>query len=473
MSANILTIAKTQGRCKRVVSHLRSAYFDTQFASSEAEIRAALGQRDLDVILFDWDGDEDAGGHLAELCRQSRPSGDIPLIAATTQAAKVLKRKILDAGFDDFVSPNAPAKELCDRIRALARLRAMGEELAFRCATSRDFGLAIDPEVEEDSRVTKRDALIVGLNASDALEEVCRLIGLRPIFEPDPEMALAHDRGDAEAVIIAQCGVCPERAASLAEVLAVRGTGKRRAVLTIIDGLADSNAFNLTSGAWIERDASPFAAALRLRGQLKRARLTRRLNAMFEEGLRLSARDELTGVFARRYLDTHLRRRFVAAKSAGSSMSVLMVDADRFKEINDRFGHNAGDIALQTIATRLCAAVRGGDLVGRIGGEEFLVVMPEATAAKAHAAGERICSAIAAEPVVFPDGRSALLTVSIGAAEIDEDIATAADLLRRSDAALYEAKRAGRNRVVTAPFEPAPVELLGSLPTNAGSRLFV
>ena len=451
MPATILTITDDLERQSSMLQKLRAAYFTVLSAQRKDDVLRCITERGVDVALVDWDPAEEAATDYASLIKTCRNGGSTPVFALTSIPPASIKTPLFDADFDDFVSPTAPSRELFGRLRALARLRAMKEELAFRCATGREFGLPIVPG---DGQSGLGRALVVGAAATPGLERLCQLTGLRPVFEPDPSIALAADRGSHEAIIITQNGASPAEAASLAEAFASFGDGRRRALLSIVDEPSDGEAFDLANGSWIERSASPYAAALRLRGQVRRARLTRRLHATFEEGLRLSARDELTGVFARRYVDAHLRRKFIAAQAAGAPLSLMLIDVDRFKEINDAHGHGVGDEALRAVAARLCAAVRGGDLVGRVGGEEFLVVMPDASGDQAWGAAERIRAEIAATPFVIGEGQAIAVTVSVGVAELTPAIQSTSEFLRTVDAALYRAKRGGRDRVVAARHGP-------------------
>lgn len=158
-----------------------------------------------------------------------------------------------------------------------------------------------------------------------------------------------------------------------------------------------------------------------------------------------AVRDALTGLPNRRALEEALARALAAAAREGAPLAALVLDLDRFKDVNDRHGHAAGDAVLRVAAARARGALRGADLLARIGGEELAAVLPGADLAAALEAAERIRAAVAAGPVEFA-GAAIPVTVSIGAAAWapGED---GAALLARADARLYEAKRAGRDRV--------------------------
>ena len=169
----------------------------------------------------------------------------------------------------------------------------------------------------------------------------------------------------------------------------------------------------------------------------------RRRNAELEA---ISRTDALTGLPNRRHLHEQLASTAAASRRRESPMAVLMVDVDHFKSVNDRFGHDAGDVVLKEVAATLHSACRGEDVAGRWGGEEFLIVAGTTAIDGASVLAERVRRAIASAPVQVGDGTleiTASIGVAAGCGEVD-------DLLRRADAALYEAKHSGRNRVVSA-----------------------
>jgi diguanylate cyclase (GGDEF)-like protein len=169
--------------------------------------------------------------------------------------------------------------------------------------------------------------------------------------------------------------------------------------------------------------------------------------------LRAGITDFLTGWHNRRYLQQRLKEELARAQRRAASIACLMIDIDRFKSINDGYGHLAGDIALKEIAQRIEAQIRNMDTAARFGGDELAVVLPESTAADAAKLGERIREAIAAVPVTLSREIERSLTVSVGVAAIsparhETDLKAVADrLLADADAALYRAKALGRNRV--------------------------
>jgi diguanylate cyclase (GGDEF)-like protein len=168
-----------------------------------------------------------------------------------------------------------------------------------------------------------------------------------------------------------------------------------------------------------------------------------------EEIYRLTILDGLTQIHNQRYMTEFLEREVVRSQRHARPLSVLMIDLDRFKTINDTFGHLCGDFVLRELADIIRASVRKEDLFARYGGEEFVVVLVETNREEAVMVGERIRQSIADHQFRF-DSTPVKLTISIGVASMTGDMSvTTASLLRAADENLYQAKRTGRNRVVS------------------------
>jgi diguanylate cyclase (GGDEF)-like protein len=180
-----------------------------------------------------------------------------------------------------------------------------------------------------------------------------------------------------------------------------------------------------------------------LRAELGAA--NRKLKGAFERIEQIAVHDELTGLYNRRFLLEVLRREHSRAKRLNSSFAVCMFDIDHFKSINDTLGHAAGDAVLKHFALISNSGLRGVDVLGRYGGEEFLLILPDAGRADACTAAERVRAVVeAAGFPQLPADRHVTVTIGVAASKRDETVET---LLGRADGALYEGKAAGRNRV--------------------------
>jgi two-component system cell cycle response regulator len=206
---------------------------------------------------------------------------------------------------------------------------------------------------------------------------------------------------------------------------------------------------DLGANDYIVRPIDKNELMARVRTQVRRKRYTEQLRDNVQQSMELAVTDPLTGLFNRRYMERHLGTLVEKSASRGKSLSVLILDIDYFKSINDRFGHDAGDDVLREFADRMRTCVRGIDLACRYGGEEFVVVMPDTDLSVATMVAERIRRRIAGEPFPIHRGeRSIEVTISIGIAARNSPNDDATTILKRADEALYRAKRDGRNRVV-------------------------
>ena len=187
----------------------------------------------------------------------------------------------------------------------------------------------------------------------------------------------------------------------------------------------------------------------RVRTQVRKKRYTDRLRDNVQQSIEMAITDALTGLHNRRYMERHLGTLVEQAILRDKPLSVLILDIDHFKAVNDTHGHDVGDEVLREFAARIRKNVRGIDLTCRLGGEEFVVIMPDTDASVASIVAERIRARVAGEPFPIQKGARAIdITVSIGMAQCRPTDNGAEPLVKRADQALYQAKRSGRNRVV-------------------------
>ena len=213
---------------------------------------------------------------------------------------------------------------------------------------------------------------------------------------------------------------------------------------------ADRSAFAVQASLAFARsaDGAPIAAILYLRNVTARQRFVERLK-------RLSITDDLTGVYNVRYLWARLRYEFLRARRYGLPLCCLMADLDRFKSVNDLYGHRAGDEVLRHAAATLRQSAREVDILARYGGEEFALVLPNTTLDGAMICAEHLRTQVG--------GLALRVTISVGVAALDAETPDEETLLRRADIALLCAKRMGRDRVCAA----QPGSGAASLPANS------
>jgi len=244
-------------------------------------------------------------------------------------------------------------------------------------------------------------------------------------------------------------------------------------MLTVRTALADRvEGLNIGADDYL---AKPFAdeelearifAALRVKNAHAELRdRNQQLESMLHSVEALASTDALTGLFNRRRFADVLKREFAVTKRYQNTLSCLLMDLDHFKQINDRFGHDAGDQVLKEVARRITGSLREVDLAARYGGEEFVILLPHTSKLDARVVAERLLRNVSKQSFNF-GGEVLTVTTSIGCAgnsDVQSNIAE--DMVKAADAALYEAKNAGRNRV--AMFNPTSVgapDAQGALP---------
>lgn len=212
-----------------------------------------------------------------------------------------------------------------------------------------------------------------------------------------------------------------------------------------------ARALDLGVNDYILRPIDPNELVARSLTQIRRKRYNEHLRLNLQHTMELAIVDGLTGLNNRRYLDNHLKILFDRAAVRGRPISICMTDIDRFKLVNDTYGHDVGDEVLREFAARIRSTVRGADLACRYGGEEFVVVMPDTPMELAASVAERLRAIVEDKPFyVRSIDRELSITASLGIATSSGAFGAPDEILKHADKALYEAKHAGRNRVVAA-----------------------
>jgi two-component system cell cycle response regulator len=241
--------------------------------------------------------------------------------------------------------------------------------------------------------------------------------------------------------------------ADLRDVPVVFLTG-RSDTADMVDGL------RLGAHDYLRKPCEPTELLARVQAAARVKRLQDELRQRNEELDLISRTDSLTGLHNRRHIEEYLTKLVSLARRNAQPIAVLIIDIDHFKSVNDGHGHDAGDAVLREVTARLAGSLRLEDMVGRWGGEEFLVVLPNTSIQGAAELAERLRRVVAEEPCRLPDGGAMRVTISLGcAASVMDDAGT---LVRAADAAMYQAKESGRNRVAVSDGLPHPVGPQGS-----------
>jgi two-component system, cell cycle response regulator len=455
MSGRVLVVDDLDINVKLLEAKLSNEYFDvlTAFSGRSALEIAAAELPDvilLDVMMPRMDG--------FEVCRRLKAdprTADLPVVMVTALSDAPNRLRGLEAGADDFLTKPVADIALFARVRSLVRLKRMMEEWRLRDEICGRFGGDEAPPdldrgpaqiliIEEDAFAAARMAEALAITHRVTSVESCA----------DAQSGLDGETDLVIASLTAPDGdtlrfVSQWRASELCRQLPILLIAAERDLPRLAKGL------DLGANDYLVRPVDRNELMARTNIQIRRRRLQNRLNENYRRSLSLALTDELTGLYNRRYLFAHLDELMARVNGDGAGVALLMFDIDHFKRVNDTHGHAAGDDVLRQIAARAMDSVRSVDLVARLGGEEFAVVMPETGLAVAAAVADRLRLAVASEPFVLgPDGMRLTITVSIGATTTIAGGDDRDQLLQRADNALYEAKSAGRNRVVARADQP-------------------
>lgn len=430
-------------------ARLASAFHDAVPACSGAEALAKARAEPPDLFVIDYLMPGMDGLTLCRTIRADPVLSGIPLIMISGDTDHATKLAALAAGADDFLPKPVCDQILLARIRALLRQRETVLEYESQLDALDGAGLAegaaafdgparIAMVTSDPARAVRwRTDLLQHL--ADRVEVLSRGQALAGHSAPPDLFILASDPA-APADVLQVMSELRSRPSTRHAVFSVAlPAGEGGVAATALDMGAD-DVFTV-----------PFDAqevALRARALIARKRKGDRQRARIASGCRMALTDPLTGLANRRHAMPALARIVSAATAEGRPCAVMVIDIDRFKSVNDTHGHAAGDTVLAEVARRLTDGTRPSDLLARIGGEEFLIALPDATEAAARAIAQRLCAAIGDAPVRLAQGAAIPVTISIGLAMSAEATEAPEQLMARADAALLAAKGGGRNKVV-------------------------
>lgn len=437
---------------------LAASHYEVTQADSIADAMRAVRAGLPDLILCAAALPDGGPLRLMARLQKTRAAGKVPVIALSCAADPAERMRLLAAGLDDVLQKPVDDALLVARARSVIRAYASASEWQLRDDTSRALGFA-EPVVkfgppQNVKLVTCNPAGLA--NWQPALCE--RSTGAITAGPPLGAIRQAEGEQDTDAfVLVVEPGTGPEMLSLLATIRSHASTRHSAILVVQIEPDAALGAQMLDMGAndLMTCGPDPAEMALRLDALLARKRMGDALRDTVRSGVEAAVSDPLTGLHNRRYAMPHMARIAERAARAQKPFAVMVADMDHFKRINDQYGHAAGDAVLVETARRLRENLRGIDLVARIGGEEFLIVLPGADLVNAKNAAARLCRVIRKTPFAVPGEVGGITaTISIGMTVCDPSTGatrtvphSAETLLDRADKALYGAKADGRDRV--------------------------
>ncbi len=436
-------------------SRLTQSYYDVVEAASGEDALDLVHSTTPDIILLDVMMPGIDGFEVCRRLKSDPATLHIPVVMLTALDKLDDRVKGLEAGADDFLSKPFEDVALMSRVASLTRMKMLVDELTLRGQSMQ--GLEDDDllDIARATTFSSSDMLIVTGDRAQASE----LRGnLTIALECKVETAETIDEAltlmefmPFDAILVGKMlgGGDPLR---LGSMVRARPETRQAATLLLLDkhdlDMA-TQALDLGFNDYIACPVDMVELIARTRCSLRRKHYADKLRERMHATMVHALTDPLTGIYNRRYANNHLDTLIDRCRASGSDLAVMMLDIDHFKRINDAYGHAAGDDVLREFAERLQANVREMDLVARMGGEEFMVVMPEVNDLLVAEIAERVRSSIEAPLFDVPRIDGSKITVSIGYGVLSAD-ESASDLINRADLALYSSKRDGRNRVSIA-----------------------
>jgi len=453
MTARILVVDDVPANVKLLEVRLLAEYFEVLTATSGPDAIETCENGKVDVVLLDVMMPDMDGFEVCRRLKSDPATSHIPVVMVTALDQITDRVRGLEAGADDFLTKPVNDLQLMTRVKSLVRLKMLTDELRLRASTTRNIGIEelLSRNLADEQSQPKVLLIDERQSSTERIQKVLRGKAMLDAAKDPHAGFFQAAESPYECILISTDFTDFDPLRLCSQLRSLDRTRFVPIMLLADQGEEDRVIRGLELGIndYLTRPIDPHELTARLRTQVRRKRYNDQLRASVTQTIEMAVTDGLTGLHNRRYLDSHLQTLFDRAVARRRPLSMMITDLDRFKAINDTYGHDGGDDVLREFAHRLRKNVRGIDLACRFGGEEFVVVMPDTEGAVAEKVAERIRAEIARLPfAIGREGKTAEVTISVGVSALLKGSDTVEDLIKRADVALYEAKNSGRNRVV-------------------------
>ncbi len=437
-------------------AQLVAEYFSVDIACDLTSARKRLRNTPPAVILLNFEAEEACGFSTCNTLRQDPVLGQIPRVLLCRTIEDSFWQSAYQLDVEEVLPVFSDAKLLGFRLTQIIRRREQLSEQHNRQHTLIDMGFAEEgliypPRKPTPLRVDCTHALrVLAAAGTNGLHQILQqdfaLVELlnKPIKSPVVQIIDEAQMGRDKAL---KCLGTMKRARQHGQTVP-----KLLFITCEYDLENHRRILELGADDFIVTPYGSAELATRLRRLAWLHQVKTQTDSAVDAKLQLALRDEMTGLYNRRYALQYLDNLVKTSRTMPRSITVMMLDLDNFKSINDSYGHAVGDSVICETARRLTRNLRGIDLVARVGGEEFLVVLRDTSRAQASQIAKRMCAKIDARPFQFGTPKQCISTsISIGVAHYEENGLSSKDLIRLADDALYQSKGAGRNRVTIIP----------------------
>lgn len=455
MTGLILVVDDLLPNVKLLEAKLTSEYYDVVTAMDGHQAIEQAKKHHPDIILLDV---MMPGIDGFEACRRMKADPDIahiPVVMVTALSEPSDRVKGLEAGADDFLTKPINDTGLFARVKALIRIKVLLDELRLRDQTGTQMGVLGQDENSFTSDVSGASILVINDDIVEAKQITERLSQNYKVDLVDgPEEAQEELQEKGFDLIIVSGQMTESDPLRFTSQLRSKEETRHVPILLLVDEDDDRllhKGLEMGVNDYLITPIDQNEMVARVKTQLRRKRYQDALKSNYKQSVSMAITDNLTKLYNRHYLDAHLQNMVTKAIERKKPLSLIIMDMDHFKHVNDTYGHDVGDEVLVQLGQLIVNCIRGADLAVRFGGEEFVVVMPETDSPECMIVAERIRSAVENTPFQVSHEIGTLnKTVSIGVSYLNIETGdTPQELLKRADEALYAAKHGGRNRIVT------------------------
>lgn len=456
MTARILVVDDIFPNVKLLEAKLVAEYYDVVTAQSGPEALAKIEEAKPDVVLLDVMMPGMDGFEVCRKIKENLTTAHIPVVMITALTDSEDRIRGLENGADDFLSKPVNDIALMARVRSLVRLKMTVDEWRARENTASQFGVGGESGGVMDQPVDHAKILLVEdlvFESSKIRDTLTRDSNVVEMAESGMQALQLISQNEFDLIIVS---LNLKHEDGLRFCSHLRSNERTRLAPIVMIGTEEDMpriAHGLEIGAhdYLLRPLDRNELLARVRTQIRRKRFQEKLRANYEMSLSVALTDPLTGLYNRRYFEAYLQKMLQTADANKKPMGVVYMDIDFFKKINDTHGHAVGDDVLKGFASRVKDGLRSFDLVARLGGEEFVAILPDTTEDVAQIIAERLRRTVAEKPfpVGTPEGKLSV-TSSFGGIVIQGEgaaLLNVQDILKRADAQLYQAKNGGRNCV--------------------------
>ena len=452
MTARILVVDDILANVRLLEAKLSAEYFEVVTAMNGVDALEAVQRAKPDIVLLDVMMPGIDGIEVCKRIKADATTQHIPVIMVTALDQMEDRVRGLEAGADDFLTKPVNDVSLFCRIKSLVRLKMLSDELRARAVSSQSMGLVVQNAIPIDTR--QGQILVVDTRASFIDRVRVALTGkhkVSAVIDPQEVIATITESSTAYELVIVNLDAEQFDGLRLCSQLKSLEQTRQIPILIVVapdDEQRLMRALDMGVNDYLIRPIDRQELLARVNTQVRRARYAEQLRISVQTSIEMAVTDALTGLYNRRYMETHLSHLVEHSINRGKPLSALAIDVDFFKPVNDTHGHDVGDKVLQELASRIRENIRNVDMACRVGGEEFIIILPATELLLAQKIAERIRKAIATKPFSAGALSGTLnITVSVGLSTLAGTDDKVEEFLRRADQALYRAKREGRNRV--------------------------